>query len=91
MRLNRCEVCKCEGPTGFLPITASMPEQVLLGLMPYLAVLIYLMVNTVLSVLAASHRHAISQHDRVRQAVLLHQEYLHSLVKHEGDDAAIVQ
>ncbi len=68
-----------------------MPEQVLLGLMPYLAILIYLMVNTILSVLAASQRHAISQHDKACQAVLLRREYLHSLVKREGDDAAIVQ
>ena len=59
--------------------------------MPYLAILIYLMVNTILSVLAARQRHAISLHDRVRQALSLRREYLHSLAETEQGDATIVE
>lgn len=56
-----------------------MPWEVLNDALPYLAALVYLLVNRVLVVLTTHRRQAIAVHDRVVQARALRQEYLITL------------
>ena len=56
-----------------------MPWEVLEISAPYLAVLVYLLVNAVLTVLCDHRRRAVEMHDRVRQARLLRRQYLEAL------------
>ena len=66
-------------PTRNLPISIPMPWAVLKASLPFLAVLMYVLVNAVLTVLASQRRHAIELHDRIREARLLRQGYIDSI------------
>ena len=56
-----------------------MPWEVLKTSLPYLAVLVYLLVNTVMSVLTVHRHKAVALHDRVVEARKLRIEYLKTL------------
>ena len=58
---------------------SCMTWDLLKACLPYLAVLIYLLITAVLSVLAARHREAIARYDQERQAKLQHLDRLKEL------------
>lgn len=68
--------------------TSCMTWDLLKACLPYLAVLVYLLITAVLSVLAASHREAIAHYDQARQAKLKHLDRLKELHQRK---AAIVR
>ena len=53
--------------------------------LPYLAVLIYLLVTAVLTVLTTRRRHIIALHDRVREAKLMRLDYLQDLDRRQAE------
>ena len=61
-----------------------MNMDVLSGVYPFLALLVYLLVQSVLAILAARRKNAIELHDRIREAKTIRNEYLKS-IEERGD------
>ena len=61
-----------------------MNTDVLSGVVPCLALLVYLLVQSVLAILAARRKNAIELHDRIREARTIRNEYLES-IEQRGD------
>jgi hypothetical protein len=66
-----------------------MPDYVLYAAWPALALLLYLLVTCVLSVLAKHRYYAVSLHDVVRESKLKRNAYIKSTMDSEDEDILV--